>query len=90
VAAVKRAIAESSLVVIDEIGKMELFSAAFKAAVEQALQRDKKVLGSIMFQPHPWADGIKRHPRVSLLTVTRGSGAQVFEEVIRWLGSVGL
>jgi nucleoside-triphosphatase len=47
------------LVVIDEIGKMELFSNKFKAAVLEILGRGKKVLGTIILTPDFWADALK-------------------------------
>ena len=87
VAALKDAIRECDVVVIDEIGKMELFSPAFKDAVLEALDSKKRVLGTIMFTSHPWADGIKRHPDVALITVTRANRQQVLEQVLRWLRS---
>ena len=58
------------LVVIDEIGKMELASAAFRQAVEDALVSPAPVLGTILAAPHPWADCIKAMPSVTLLVVT--------------------
>jgi len=58
VTAIEKAIEEDELVVIDEIGKMELYSKKFKAAVRSVLDSGKLVLGSIMFQRSPFADGI--------------------------------
>lgn len=76
------------LVVIDEIGKMELFSEAFKQAVLAVLNSPKPLLGTIMFSPHPWADRIKAHPQVRVLFLDRSNRPQVFAEVSRWLRSV--
>jgi nucleoside-triphosphatase len=73
VPAVRAAIEAGGLVVIDEIGKMELASAAFRQAVEAALASGVPVLGTILFAPHPWADRIKAHPRVTLIEVTRAN-----------------
>ena len=85
VAAVNKAIRECDLVVIDEIGKMELFSPAFKQAVLEAIDSNKRVLGTIMLPSHPWADEIKRHPNVASITVTRMNHRQVLEHVLQWL-----
>lgn len=85
VAAIHQAIDESDLIVIDEIGKMELFSPRFEEAVLKAIDSGKKVLGSIMLNPHPFADKIKRHPGVKVIQVTRVNHAQVSGEVTRWL-----
>ena len=85
VAALRRAIQECEVVVIDEIGKMELFSPAFREAVLEALGSGKKLLGTIMLSPHPWADQIKQDPRVKVLLVSRENHQQVLEELLRWL-----
>jgi nucleoside-triphosphatase THEP1 len=73
VTAVQHAIVVSDYVVIDEIGKMELFSAAFKEAVLAAVESDKLVLGTIMLRPHPWADAVKAHPQVTLIKITEAN-----------------
>src|SRR5262245_34001713 len=45
---IRRAAADKALVVIDEIGPMELFSDAFCQAVMDILQSDARVLGTIV------------------------------------------
>lgn len=85
VSAIHQALKECDLIVIDEIGKMELLSPQFKEAVWQAMDSGKKVLGTIMLSPHPLADEIKRHPEVKLLSVTRANHNQVLEKILNWL-----
>jgi nucleoside-triphosphatase len=85
VSALRHALKESDLIVIDEIGKMELLSPQFREAVTQALNSGKKVLGTIMLNPHPFADEIKRHPEVETLLVTRENRTEVMRKVINWL-----
>jgi nucleoside-triphosphatase len=85
VAAIIRAIDESDLIVIDEIGKMELFSPRFREAVLKAIDSGKKVLGTIMLSPHPFADDIKRHPGVKLIQLTRADHEQVLREILDWV-----
>lgn len=87
VAALRDATRECDVVVIDEIGKMELFSPSFKDAVLEALDSKKRVLGTIMFTSHHWADDIKRHADVALITVTRANRQQVLAQVLRWIRS---
>jgi len=87
VSALRKAAQQCDLVVIDEIGKMELFSESFRQAVWQVIESGKRVLGTIILKPTPWADAIKRHPQVNLLTVTRNNHQQVLEEISRWLSS---
>ena len=60
---------EGCLIIIDEIGKMELFSDKFKQKVEEALDTGK-VLATIMEQPHPFADKIKKRNDVKVFVLT--------------------
>ncbi len=85
VSALDKAVQQCDLVVIDEIGKMELFSANFREAVLRVINSGKRLLGTIMLNPHPWADTIKLKPQVNLITVTRANHHQVLEELLRWL-----
>jgi len=64
---------------------MELLSPRFKEAVTQAINSGKRVLGTIMLSPHPFADEIKRHPEVEVLLVTRDNRNEVMEKVLGWL-----
>jgi nucleoside-triphosphatase THEP1 len=45
----------------------------------------KKVLGTIMLNPHPFADEIKRRPEVEVLLVTRDNRTEVMRKVLNWL-----
>ena len=85
VSALKRAAKQCDLVVVDEIGKMELFSANFRETVLQIIGSRKRVLGTIMFDSTPWADAIKRQPQVNLVTVTRANYYQVLDDLRHWL-----
>ena len=86
--ALLRAAEQCNLVVIDEIGKMELFSVKFREAVSQMIDSGKRILGTIMLNPNPWADAIKRQPQVNLVTVTRASYQQVLEDLRDWLRDI--
>lgn len=85
VPAIIEAIHSCEVVVIDEIGRMELFSPAFREAVLEALGSGKKVLGTIMLAPHPFADALKARPEVRVLTLSRANWHEVLEEVLKWL-----
>ena len=85
VTVLNQAAKECDLVVVDEIGKMELFSANFREAIWQIINSGKKVLGTIMFQANPWADAIKHQPQVNLVEVTRANYQRVLAELLVWL-----
>jgi nucleoside-triphosphatase len=83
VISIEEAINNCALIVIDEIGKMELLSMRFRDVVSRALVSNKPVLGTIMESSDPYADGIKMCSSVKLLTVTpanRGRIAQNLQE----------
>ena len=85
VAAIERAAKECDLVVIDEIGKMELFSAKFREAVLNILNSGQRLLATIMLNPNPCADAIKSQPQVKLVTLSRSNHPQVMAELQQWL-----
>lgn len=85
VASLLKSAREGDIVVVDEIGKMELFSPSFREAVKALLEGEKGLLGTIMAGLHPWAEEIKRHPAVEVIPVTRWNHAQILEKVVRWL-----
>jgi nucleoside-triphosphatase len=86
-AALQRAVAQPQVrvVVIDEIGKMELFSAAFREAVQVALASPKAVLAAIMAGSHPLVDEIKARSETIVLEVTLANRQTLPERVLAWL-----
>jgi nucleoside-triphosphatase len=76
---------ESDVVVIDEVGKMELLSPAFRDVLIEVLNSRKRLLGTIMLQPHPFADQIKRDARVRVVLLTRANRQVVFDQATEWL-----
>jgi nucleoside-triphosphatase len=82
VAAIREAMAKKDYVVIDEIGKMELFSQAFKDAVWEAVHSDKPVLGTITQASHPWANRVKALPQVTVIEVTEANRNQIAQRIL--------
>lgn len=85
VPAIREAVAEDALVVIDEIGKMELFSNTFKRATLDALASQSPVLGTVTRGRHPWAIKIKQRNDVEVLEVTVGNRDWLVEELVERL-----
>jgi nucleoside-triphosphatase len=69
VKAIRDAVRARWLVVIDEIGPMEIRSAAFRDAVSHAFDSSVSLLGTIFARPLPFTDAIKRRPGVTILEV---------------------
>ncbi|GAB4506476.1 MAG: NTPase [Anaerolineales bacterium] len=70
VAAIRRAVQDADFVVVDEIGKMELLSPAFREAIHAAIRSPKPVLATIMLRSHPFADALKQVPGAEMRLVT--------------------
>lgn len=88
VAALQRATSAGCVVILDEIGKMELFSPAFKAATLAALDDPAPVVATIMARPHPWADVLKARADVTLWQVTLQNRDDMPARILAWLESV--
>lgn len=89
VQAVTRALTGADLVVIDEIGKMELFSLRFQAILFDVLKSPRPLLGTIMLKTHPVADSIKVLPGVRLQRLTPTNHEEVAHAILgdltRWI-----
>jgi len=70
VAAIEKAVASNKVVIVDEIGKMELFCEAFKEAVNDAVESENPVLATVMRGSRPWVDELKAKERVEVWDVT--------------------
>lgn len=93
VAALEEAIERNGrIVVIDEIGKMELFSDRFRALLERVFgpAADRPVLATIMAGSHPIVDRIRSAPGVRLITVTSANRDDLprllARALARWVG----
>lgn len=67
--ALNTALAGDGIVVVDEIARMELASAAFVALVEEVLDSQRPVVATVHAHPHPFTDAINQRPDVLLLEV---------------------
>jgi len=89
VASVRRALHEDALVIIDEIGPMELFSKAFCQVVVEALNSPCVVLGSIVKRSKPFVDQIKARPDVTVIEVCSCNRDALVEQVLALLLATG-
>jgi len=82
VPAMERAIRECDLIVIDEIGKMELHSRHFSEVVEIALDSDKAVLATVPLEGPPFVERIKKRAGVRLLRLEAKNRDELLEETV--------
>lgn len=80
--AMLNAVEHNKLVVIDEIGPMELLSPEFRQVVLDILGSSASVLGSIVWRSTPFTDQIKSRPDVTLLEVTPENREELFEVIL--------
>jgi nucleoside-triphosphatase len=85
VSALRRAMQERRIVVVDEIGKMELFCGPFKDVVLQAVGGPCTVIATVMAKPNPWVDALEAQPGVEVWEVTAKNRDKMAEKVIQWL-----
>jgi len=83
--AILHAKASRNLIIVDEIGKMELFSEKFRSTLIEVLDSPQKVIATIMERPNAFADRTKQRPDVRLLLLVRENFEDVFKEVLNWL-----
>ena len=69
VGALRQAVRARRLLVIDEIGPMEIRSAIFRDAVTEALDSEVPLLATIFARPLPFTEAIKSRPDVTLIEV---------------------
>ena len=74
------------LLLMDELGRMELPAAAFRAAVLAALDGGVPVLGVVKPESNPFLDAVRAHPRSAVLEVTAENREQIPGEIARRLG----
>ena len=72
---------KQSLIIIDEIGKMELFSERFKNLLIQIFESERSFLATIMYKPHPLCDKLKKMEGVEVITVTKWNREELFKEL---------
>ena len=88
VAALRRAEREGKVVIVDEIGKMELFCGPFKEAVLHAVNGPQPIVATAMLRPHPWVDSLKMMPHVTVWEVTAANRNGMAKRVMEWLGQL--
>lgn len=77
---------EHSLLVIDEIGSMELLSQRFQKIIENILAADKKlkVLATVPLKnSNPLVQQLKDHPRSQVFHVTKSNRDQLLGNVLK-------
>jgi nucleoside-triphosphatase len=81
VGAVRQAVRARRIVIIDEIGPMEIRSPIFREAVNEALHSEVPVLATIFARPLPFTDAIKSRSDVTLIEVRQDNRERLVSEL---------
>jgi nucleoside-triphosphatase len=71
----------ADVVLIDELGKMELASAAFRAAVEELLDKPVALAATLQVARHPLTDRLRDRPDVEVIRLTVGNRDELPERL---------
>ncbi len=87
--AIRNAVINAQIIIIDEVGPMELNSSAFKEAVVQALNSGKPVLGVIHQRARdPLINTIKARDDAEIIEVTRENRERIHNLLINKINQV--
>ena len=83
--AIYKILSSTGLIVIDEVGPMQLYSDKFKQAVIDVLNSKLPLLGTIVSRSHPWLDELKQQSSVELYHLTLDNRDEVPKLLIETL-----
>ncbi len=83
--ALDEAVKNKQLIVIDEIGKMELFSQSFKEKVIEVINSSKKILAVITLSKDEFVESLKLYPGFRIFELNRTNFDDVLKEIIKIL-----
>ena len=84
---IEKGLEEDCLIVIDEIGKMELFSKKFKKVIKKTLESKNKVLGTIKLTLNSFTERIRKRKDTKILNLTKENREEIKREIIKFLES---
>ena len=87
---VRQASRRQQVILVDEIGKMELLSAAFRTVLDETASGPAPLVAAISSAPHPWAEAFKKRPHVTLYEMTRANRDRILEAAQAWLSERGV
>ena len=83
------ALGRGQVIVVDEIGPMEILLPRFRDAVLNLLDSDAAIVGAIVLRPQPFADRVKAHPRVTVRHITRDNRNDLPAQILSKLAHCG-
>lgn len=78
---IQRGMRQAFVLFLDELGKMELCSRVFEAAVQAAFDRGPSIVATVGLAPIPFLNALKRRKDVELIPLSSANRAAVEEEL---------
>jgi len=88
VSELEKGLAADSLLVIDEIGKMELFSEKFKEVLLKAMEVPNPLLATILYKSHPFCDRLKKRADTELIKIDTGNREELVDILVKRFASL--
>lgn len=88
VKAMDEGLEKKDVIVIDEIGQMEIFSDKFREVLVKCLNSEKKVLATIRLHSQPFTDEIKKFANTEILTLDKENYPEVKRKAREWLEQI--
>lgn len=82
VTGLEEAVLAADVVLVDEIGKMELTSQRLRTTLLRVLDSPKPVLATVMAYTDPLVDALKTRPDVQLIEVTPSNRDSLVDELV--------
>lgn len=82
VESLRRAKSEGYMIIIDEIGPMELLSTKFRAEVHDIFNGNYDVLGTVAKRKNDFINRIRRLPDVTVIEIYPGNRDEIVDEVV--------
>ncbi|UCG01102.1 MAG: NTPase [Candidatus Heimdallarchaeota archaeon] len=75
----------TDLLILDELGKMELFSSKFRNAVIFAFNNQTRIFATLPFYENPFLASIKSRSDIKIWELTQSNRLHIFEEIVKFL-----
>jgi nucleoside-triphosphatase len=85
VPALKLALESKELIVIDEIGSMEMMSERFRITLLECLSSTKPILATIRVSSQPFSDQVKKLADTQTILLTKSNYAAIKQQVRKWI-----
>jgi nucleoside-triphosphatase len=80
---------KGGVVIVDELGKVELASVPFRGAVVELLGRDVAVVATVHLARHWLTDALKRRPDIRVIRVTEATHDALAQQLMEGLVGSG-